>query len=72
MRVFAGIPRRAAANCRREKGEGAAMIRRRVVESYQPDGLEENSRTSVTEGNRSKNVADGAKATPVARRPSPA
>jgi len=38
MGVFAGIPRRAAANCRREKGAGAAdagaaMIRRRVVES---------------------------------------
>ena len=36
--VFAGIPKRAAANCRREKGagavgSGAAMIRRRVVKS---------------------------------------
>lgn len=35
MRVLAGIPRRAAANCRREKGAGAVMIRRCVVESCQ-------------------------------------
>ena len=42
MCVFAGVPRRAAANCIREKGAGAvgagaAMIRRRVVRS-RPDG----------------------------------
>ena len=40
MRVFAGVPRRAAANCRREKGAGAvgtgaSMIRRRVSRAGQ-------------------------------------
>jgi hypothetical protein len=51
MCVFTSIPRRAAANCRREKGAGAAMIRLWVVESvgWPRGNTREQCRTSVTD-----------------------